>query len=409
MKNNYLFTCFLMAIFSLLLQLPAFGAEELVLLSLDDAINMALENNLDLKLQKADLAAAQGSRQIQAGPFAGNITAGAFKDNKQLTSLVAGGASEEDLQVWNASLRKKIHAGTEMDLSWENQRYDSNSSLMTFQPAYQSALSLGISQPLLKGRGVKIQTTGIQAAGKSIMAASSQVDSRAVNLAADVKKAYWELNYSRYDIEVKKLSLKLAKQIVTDTRHKIEAGVIASVEIFRPESELARREEGLISTERTRADAEDKLKLLLNRVEWNASLKTEELPAIEETVPQLETVIDYALKNHPDLKAADYQIQAARLDLLKAKDSLLPEISVSGRAGFKGTDNQFNESTDNMINDSDFSWRVGLNFSMPLDNAFAQGNKVISQAKLTKSNLFLAQLRQQLIMQARDVIKLPPS
>lgn len=405
MNRRYLFSFFLIILLLLPTHHLLFASENVVSLSLHEAINMALENNLHLKLQKTDLSAAHGGKQAQEGTFDTIVTAGAFNENKQLTSIVPGGASEEDIQAWNASIRKKMYTGTEMDLSWQNQRYDSNASYQMYDPAYQSEISIGVSQPLLKGRGKQIQTADIQSSEKIIRAAASLVDSGAVDLAADVKKAYWELLYTRYDIEVKRLSLQLAQQIVNDTKNKINAGAIASVEIYRPESEVARREEYLINAERMQADAEDNLKLLLNRVEWDAILKTEELPVMTQDVPELQTVIDYVLKNHPDIKASEFRMQAAQLNVYKAEDSLQPDISLSGRAGVNGADDKYGDSAGNMVSDSDFSWKIGLSFSMSLENDLAQGTKIISQAELNKIRLNHELLMQQFILQAKGIVR----
>ncbi len=404
MKIKIMYSLFLIYAISHLSN-PLLYAQETILLTLQDAISIALGNNLNLEIKKADLFAAKGNRLAQNGNFDTMISAIAYKENNQITSLVQGGASEEDLQVWNTSVSKKIHTGTEFVLSYENQRYDSNALLVNFNPLYQSALSLGIKQPLFKGAGIETQTADIRIAEKNITAASRQIDTSMINLVADTKKAYWELHFYSHEIAVKNLSLKLAQKIVEDTKHKIEAGVVAAVEIYRPESEYARREEQLINTERTRADAEDKLKLLLNRVEWDATIETEKLPVSRKEIPEINKVIAVVLNDHPDLKTLKLKSEAALLQVEKTKNFLLPDISLFGRTGVSGTDEQYGDSMDNMMNNSEYSWQIGVNFSMPLTNDLANGNKVLSMAQYNKTKLNNQILKQQFIMKAKVIVR----
>jgi outer membrane protein len=390
----------------LIILLPiAVGAEEAVILSLEEAVSTALGQNLQLDMQKQEFAAAQGAEEAEHGVFDSYLTVNGSNEKKQLPILLNDNTGEEKTSIWSATLAKKIETGTELDLTWENQRYSTNSLFINSDPTYGSLLSLGVSQPLLKGRKVTAQTSAIRAARNNAAAAANLVDSRAADLAAQVKKSYWELVFARQDIEVKKLSLSLAEKLLEDTRRKINAEILAPVEIYEPESEVARREEVLIGAERAIAAAEDTLKILLNYHDWNATIVPSDAPDIDRTAPDLAAVLNNAMTNRPDIRAADLQVEAAAALAGKAADNLLPSLDISGRAGFVGTDTQYDDSLDRLFNGSNIDWRVGIILTLPLGNSGAKGNWATARAQMNQAKTTARLLRQEVTRQAREAVR----
>ncbi len=374
-------------------------------LSINTAIHEALKKNLSIELTRQEAEAAQGAVQAEQGLFDPLVTATGIGEKKQQTALFAGGAEEEKTALWTATLSKKMETGTTVDLTWENQRYRTDSLLAAMNPSYNSALSVGVSQPLLKGNGREIQTAAIVAAEKNADAALSLIDSQAADLAARVKIAYWELVFARQDIEVKKLSLALAEKLLDETRRKIEIGTMAGVDIYQPESEVARREEVLIASERAIAAAEDLLKTLLNRDDLTGAIVPGDLPAVVDTLPDEQEVIEKTLAARPDITAADLAVAAADARLQKARDNVRPSLSLEGRAGVTGTDDRYGDSLDRVMNDSDVGWRVGLVFSVPLGNRTARGQQAIALAEKNRARTSADLLRQELTRQAREAVR----
>ena len=179
---------------------------------------------------------------------------------------------EEESAQWSAGLQKKFITGTEVSLNWKNSRFSSTPSTYLLDPAYNSALTLGIRQPLLQGFGIDRQTASIRAAEKNLQAATLLVGTEAANLAAKVKLAYWNLVYAWQEKSVKELSLTLAQRLLEETDAKIKAGKLAEVDIYQPRSEVARREEEIISSERKIGLYEDELKLQMNSKDWHAAI-----------------------------------------------------------------------------------------------------------------------------------------
>jgi len=379
--------------------------EQLREISLQSAVEQALANNLNLKLQKQDVQIAAGEAYGAQGRFDVLFSADGGAQNKELTPLVPGSAEQENSGVWNAKAEKLFTTGTAVSLGWNNNSYDSDAQILAFNPSYNSGLLLGLIQPLLQGFGSKAQTADLRAAEKQLAAATHEVDSQAANLAALVKRAYWTLVFAWQDIKVQELSLTLAQKLLDETEEKINAGKLARVEIYQPQSEVAKREERLISAERAIGVAEDELKLLLNSEDWLSSYKPVDQPPTDPVELDLVVILKNALQNRPDIKAADLNIDAARIQEESATDKLRPNFALVGGVGLTGTDESYNDSLNNSLNDPNNLWQIGLTFSMPLQNLTAKGNVQKASALHNKARTSAQLLRQQIKKTVRTTVR----
>ncbi len=365
----------------------------------------ALLNNLNLKLRQEDVQQAEGITEAARGRFDTLFSAEAGRQNETFTPLITGGVEEENSTTWNVGLQKRFFPGTELDLSWENNHRDSTPSPYRLDPVYNSKLVLGIRQPLLKGFGSDVQTADIRASQKQKEANVYLVDSEAADLVADVKNAYWELVFAWQDIEVRKLSLELANKLLDDIKARIQAGKLANVEIYRPESEVARREENLITGERAIGFAEDNLKFLINSKDWQTAFSPLDLPEMKAIQPDLAVTLENALTNRPDLKAAKLLTQAAQIREQSTKNNTLPALALVGSIGAGGVDDSYGSSIDNSFHDSETLWSVGVNFSIPFNNSFAQGEYRQAKAALTKAQTSTELLRQGVRRTVRTTVR----
>lgn len=374
-------------------------------LSLTEAVRLALANNLGLQLQKDDVEAARGARQEEEGEFDVLVSGEGGAEGRELIPEIPGLPEEEQRAQWSAGLEKKFITGTEVSLNWNNSRFSSTPPGFLFDPAYNSTLILGVRQPLLQGFGIERQTAGIRASEKNLAASSLLVGAEAANLAARVKAAYWNLVYAWQDKSVKELSLTLAQKLLDDTDARIRAGKLAEVDIYQPRSEISRREEGLISADRTIGLYEDELKLLMNTTDWQAAIIPIDLPPTDPFFPEQPAVLENALKNRPDVKAADLSSDAARIQEETARDNTRPSLDLVGLVGQGGTDEAYGDSIDDAIDDGETQWQAGLALSMPLQNNVAKGLYRQAGAAHSKARNKAEQLRLEVQQSVRTTVR----
>lgn len=416
---------FLLGVFLLPVSLPAATAraENAEKLDLRSAVEQALHNNLNLQLRHEDVNAAEGASLSAEGKFDILLEANAGVQTEELTPIAIGGAEQQDSAQWNGTASKLFSTGTSVGLSWNNSRFRSDSGNLflgstqapslfngssdgfLINPSYTTGLSLDLRQPLLKGFGENVQTLTIRSSRKQLEAATYQVNSEAANLAADVKIAYWKLVFAWQDIDVQKLSLTLARKLLEETKARINAGSLAEVEIYQPQSEVARREELLISAERAIGTAEDELKLLLNINDWQLSYRPTDQPTVQPVKPDPQIIEDKALRNRPDIKAADLLVEATRLEERRFKDEIRPDLALVGQVGLGGTSGSYGDSLDNSVSNPDNLWQVGVTLSMPLENRVARGNYRQAQASHNRARVNAELLRQQLRRSVRTTLR----
>lgn len=384
----------------------SYGADQPeVKLSLRQAVELALANNLNLRLQKLEAERTSGASLAAEGKFDSTFNADAGLRSEEQTPLISSSAEQEDTSQWNVGINKLFETGTYANLSWKNNSYDSDSIAMLFNPSYNSGLTLELRQPLLKGFGSEVQTATREAAIKQEKASIYEVDSAAADLAATTKKAYWNLVYAWQNIEVQKLSLTLSKKLLEETETKINVGKLAQVELYQPQSEVARREENLISAERAIGVAEDELKLLVNSDKWLTTYSPIEEPDIRPVQLNLDEIINNALKNRPDLHAADLLVKAAELEVRRTEDDLRPDLSLVGAAGITGTTDKYSDSVQTSFENPDNLWQVAVTFSMPLSNSLAKGQHQQARANLMKAKTSAELLRQSIRKSVRTTIR----
>ena len=374
-------------------------------LPLAEAVKTALENNLGLELRKEDVEVSEGTVEEARSNFDAIFSADVGATESNTTPVTIASSSEERTAAWNAQLQKRFTPGTEIDLSWKNGNLDTDSEIYLFDPVYNSGLSVGIKQPLLKGRGSDAQMADINSAESSLQASSYLVNSDAADLAAQVKTAYWELVFAYQNLEVLQLGLKLAETLREDTAAKIAAGKLASIDIYQPESEVARREEDLITGERAIGVADANLKLLMNSQEWLRRYTPVNKPVTDPITIDLMKVVDNAMKHRPDLKAAEMQIKATEFQVGKAENNILPAFDLVGLVGFGGTDDSYGNALERSFDDADTEWQLGLVFSRPINNSLAKGQLRRAQAQNRKSKTNLELLKQEIRRSIRITVR----
>ena len=374
-------------------------------ISITNAVETALQNNLNLKLKQQEVELAQGSTKEAESIFDPLLSADIETAEQTSTPITVSQVETEQTTAWNASVRKRFSPGTEVDLSWKNGSLNTDSNLYLFDPIYNTGVTLGVSQPLLRGRGTEVQEADINSARTALEASSFLVSSEASDLAAQVKKAYWELVYSHQNLEVLQLALTLAEKLRDDTSAKIKAGKLANIDIFQPESEVARREEDLISGERAIGVAEDNLKLLMNSQDWLIPLKPSNQPETEAISPNITTVLKNAMVNRPDLQAASLQIKQSGYQLKKAENNTLPKLDLNGAIGFGGKDDSYGSAVDRSFDDSETQWRLGITFSRPFNNSLAEGRLRQAAAKHKKDSTTLELLKQNIRRTVRVTVR----
>lgn len=299
------------------------------------------------------------------------------RDEPVGNTLTTGGASRFKQDEWEfeAGVRKKFVAGTEVSLSQKMFRTDNNSIYYVPNPQSRGSLELNVVQPLLKGAGVGYNRAIIKIAKIDSEIAMSEFIRQSESHLQEVARAYWSLYAARVTY-LQKLKLleetgKLADEV--KARSQLDA---QGAQIFRAQSAVASRKADLIRSEAAIRNAQDRLKSLTSDPSLGSGnvelIPGDKLVLASEPV-DAQAAAATALRTRPEIHQSFMQLRAAMEREKMSKNELLPELNLVLQGSLNGLDDgDYGGAYSRQYNEGTPGWGVGLVFSIPLENNAAR-------------------------------------
>jgi outer membrane protein len=342
-------------------------------ISLQDAIDLALQNNLDLTIQRYTpwLAEANILRTMSGGAGVGGTvsalgTIPAQNFDPQLTSswsiddkdipvnnpLTAGtGASQIGLSqlkthttIGDIAYSQGFHTGTSFSAAFDNTRASTTSGSVLFSPSVQSNFVFIASQELLNGYGLLANEHYIRIAKVNKSIADQTFQQQVITSITAVGNAYWELVFARGNVDVAKEEIELANKLYSDNKKQVDIGTLAPLEIVQAEAQVATANQALIVAQTTVLVDQLTLLNLISKDPNSPALRTVEIiptnmantaPPEVEKIP-LEDLITEAITKRPDVLQAGLAIKGDDINVRATKNALLPVLTLSAEYATEG-------------------------------------------------------------------------
>jgi len=345
-------------------------------LSLQDAVELALQNNLDIIVQRYNPWLADTSiLKADAGGFGGGTPGAAFAGstsnspllnfdptltstfsvddrnipvNNPLTSGTGTGASSLarltiHTSTFNTQLSEGFHTGTTFFTAWDNTRSSSTSPANLFNPSVQSSIFVGFSQQLLNGFGTKVNTRNIRIAKNNRKIADLAFSQQAITTITNTITAYWELVFARENVKVQQQAVTVAEKLYGDNKKQLEIGTMAPLDVTRAESELATDRQNLIVAQTAQLQQTQVLKNAISKNPLAANMINVEiiptdLPTRPEAIeaPSFEQAVAEAFAKRPDVQEQAINLQNGQIDLGATRNALLPTATLTAQYGSVG-------------------------------------------------------------------------
>jgi len=397
-----------------------------VLLSVNDAVEIALRRNLNLVVQRyVRDRSGQGIQQaLGIYDLTVNGTASASDQTSATASSLQSGKQSQ--QVLNAGLSQIIPLGGQFSFGFNNNRQTSNNSFVSINPAYNSGLSLTYNQPLLRNFGNLATDYNILVAQNNSEQSRQQFQFQVVATTQSVINAYWALVGARQQLIVAQESLSLAKELHERNRIQVEVGTIAPLELVSSEANIATNEEAIITAKAAVADAEDVLRGLLNFPPgplWQAEIRPTTDPVIDRVQINLDEALQSALATRPEIKTQELVVAQSSINQKYAYNQIKPSLNLQlayNTSGVGGdvierdpntgeilhvTPGGFADALSQVTGFNFTGWSAQLVFSYPLQNRTARANAVISDLDKARTTTALDQLRQSVITEVRTATR----
>ncbi len=396
-------------IFLLVMAPPAMSEE----INLQQAQRIALENNLNLEAQAQFTRAADARLRgtygiydllLQSEAAAGESRQRFFQAPAG-EDILPGQTNFERLreikfQRFDASLVQRVPWGGNVSLFFDNSR-DRISSLT--DPTYESRIGLSLVQPLMRDFGRTVTEQEILFAVHDRHIAVYDLQNSAFQILTAVRNAYFDVLRTRDQLAFRRTSVSLAERVLAENRARVEAGVMAPVEILEAEVGLRLRERDLLAAQSLHEDALDRLSLLLN-APAQVSVIDEPLRRPSIVVSEDEG-LQSALQNRPDIQRSRQEIE--RLDLTErvARNRTRPALDVFGRYSHSGLGPDYGDAFEDLFSNEFRSWEVGLSFSYPLGNTTARNELARTRFLRSAQRATLAQLHDEVRRDVRAAIR----
>ncbi len=392
---------FAMLLSFIILALPilAYSSGTPLQLTLNEAIRMAAEKNLDVRAELYNPAQYEADinryRAIYDPLF--------YLQTSYTDSNAAMINSSGQTFTLNSSLSKLFWTGGSAAVTFNNGYISSNVAIPS--NSWQTGLGVSISQPLLKNMGREATEIAINVSRFSKFASLERFNSILLSTVAQVRTEYFKLYSLREQRNVKKVSLELAQKILSETQGRIKAGVLPAMEIFNAEFGVATREKELIDAELAVNNQVDVLRLLLQMNDKKGEdLQTVDLPPRDRFVVIESEAIQQAL-NRPDIREQKRNLELSELQTRNLRQKIRPDLTLMASAQLTGQDSAYQRNFDKVLTFDYPVWSIGLNFSYPLGNGEAENDYRKSRLKTEQISLQIRSLEETAANEARAAIR----
>jgi outer membrane protein len=283
-----------------------------IMLSIDDAVSLALENNLDIAISRYNLniadtdvlraksgasilgvnfgvvqntpgggvgglgstvgsgtggtsAAAGGIGAGTAGLVTSTLGIGApissfdpvvtanlqWDHNNQIASNLFTGVPvlAQNTQTYNFGYNQELHSGTNLFVGFNNNRITTNGPFTNYSPLINSLFQFRVTQPLLQGFGFVPTTRFIRIAKNNREISDVAFRLQTTTTVDQIENMYWDLVFAYENVRVQKESLAFAQKTLSDTQKQVQIGSLAPIEVVRAQSTVAADQQSLITAE----------------------------------------------------------------------------------------------------------------------------------------------------------------
>ena len=402
-------------------------AAEGMRLSLEQAVSLAIANNEDLNVS---VNSAEASRSLLLSnwgifdPLAPASLIRAHSESPAASDLVGAEVSTRDSTNFSTQVTQLAPTGGTFSLGLTVARTSQNSSFFFVNPAYDSGLTFSFSQPLLRNFGRDATIWQIRISRNSRDSSYLGFVRSVQGTVNAVEQAYWDLVYALRNLEVKKEARTLSAELNRITKIKIDVGSLAPIDIVQTEVGIATAEQEIIIAEGLIGDAQDRLKRLLNfdRAKWNVAIVPADELRAEQPAVDVEDGLKRALVDRPEILSTRYDVDSNRIRYEFWRNQTRPQLDLVGSYGYAGLGGTTTIRDDmgnvvsrtngdvwdslRQITDRDFkNWSVGLNFSYPILNRRARGQRGAALYTWEASKATLSTVEQNVLLEVRSAAR----
>jgi outer membrane protein len=407
-------------------------------LSADEAVRLALEQNLGIQIQRfnpqiQDVAISQ-AKAFWAPSLTSSLTSNS--QDSPPTSIFSGGQTKvvDSRFTTLFGVSQVLPTGGNYQLAWNSYRATSTNIFNNFDPLLSSNVSFSASQPLLKNFKIDSVRQQLETTKKDRESADLQLESTVALTTRNVKNAYFDLAFQIDNLKAQQQSLDLAKRLLADNEKRVQIGTMAPIDIVEAQSEVARNEEAVIVAESGIGQAEDRLRALIFNPSspdfWDVRIEpTDTVPYNTQTV-DVTGAVRHALDRRTDARLARTSLSRSEISIKFFHNQTLPEINAQasyasnavggtvlspltsfpvGGGGLIDrsivSERGFGSVLGDVVTNAFPAWSYGVSVTYPLGTTPAQANLARAKLQFSQANTEMRNLELQIATEVRDAAR----
>jgi outer membrane protein len=409
-------------------QQPPAPPAEVLRVTRDDVVRMAMENNPDLAVTRYEPVINDARVAAARAAFLPTLSSSLLRNSDQTpaTNLFSGeGSVATDFWSGSAGVAQLLPWGTTYDVQFTSARTTTTNPITTFTPSLSSTLQAVLTQPLLRNFKTDPARAELEISRRNRDIADIQVRERAAAVSADAEVAYWLLVSARAAVDVQQRSLDLALELERTNRARVDVGQSPPLDLVAASAEVAQRRENLIVARTQAAETEDLLRTLVvdpKRADyWSVRLEpADKVPPVQPS-GDLDAAVRRALAERTDIEQARRQIENSDTAVALARNQALPNLSAqatyltTGQGGTRllrtggfpgsiiGVDTTSFGSVLGQVLTSDFpTWSVGLTLTYPVGRSVDEANLARAQVERDQAAARVRALELAVVREVRD-------
>jgi outer membrane protein len=406
-----------------------------VSLSLSEASRRALAHNPSLSIERESLSQADFAILRARGAYDLFWNADvAYRDRTDPINSVFTGAPDGILAPniagvdASTSLTQLLPTGGSVSLFTNWGRGTTNNVFTILSPAYTTGFGVSLRQPILRGLFVDPAREAIRVAAAQRGQSEARLRRTISDTLNQVDSAYWSLVAARRDVASIESAVGLADQQLSETKSRVEAGVLGETDIAQPTAERERRRGNLALARQRVTETENALKRLMlgdpGDAMWSERITPTDEPETALETPDVAQALAAAQANRPEIAEAKAQRSVSEIEVEARRSDVLPRLDLVASYARRGLAGSANPDAENFnggpivvpepilggvgrsyatIGENRFpDASVGVSFSLPIFNRTARANLAIAHSQLQQASLGITATQQQVEAEVRN-------
>lgn len=397
-------------------------------LTLQEAIELALANNLDLRVARIEPVLAALRVDEASGAFNPNLSAGSTFDHTETpnastvqSAFGSPSVTVQDLWTESAGINGVLPFGLQYSSTYTFLRTDSSSGFNALEPEFRASWTSELTLPILKNFLQNDAKLAVDRSRVGRRISRADFETSLTGTVVAIETAYWNLTATREQQRVTAKSVETARNLLEDEKVRYDVGVVSKVNVTQAEAGLAQREVDFITARNAAEAALDQLLDLIVapsiRGFDNTEIRTLNPTFVEYAVDEGEAV-EKALQVRPEVMSAREGVADAELQVAHASNQHLPALDLKGSYGFNGltgspktvpvigvTNDSHNVHDEFLRASGPHSWSIGANLSYPIFNDTASSRLAQRRIELRRARTTLRKAEQTTVLDVRGAVR----